>query len=267
MPLVQPLILEPSPAIDRVSAYWRAACCLSGYRPAGGPIQALATLAGGGTVTRLGLPLPWPDAVYYWPITGGGVVVLINGTTSIAQYALGVLLATPVNSPPFSPRVHPFFAAAALQVRAVLFPALLSLGGGTVFYMGHSLGGAVAQLLAGITQPWSVAGAWSMGQPRVGTASWVTAQTAPAERWTNQGDVVPLLPPSVNPLVDLSFLPFWTPQPLSYLHRGRRIHVWPSGEISDPAEMVSWDEGTAYLLTVLSGPGGWTRAHDTDIYL
>jgi pimeloyl-ACP methyl ester carboxylesterase len=266
VPLITPLALPAAPNTDRLSAYWRAALCRAGYGATGASVEPLADLAGALATLRVPLPSPWPSAAYLMAWPGGQVLVLINGTTVPQQYVAAVAGGLPAALPPWAGLVHLYFGFAAAAVWAAVSPVLAALAPTQVSYLGHSLGGAVAQLLATRPQPWPLGYCWTMGQPRVGTAAWAATLTVPAERWTAAGDPVPLLPPARDPLIDATFLPDWPIPPLSFAHVGRRLHLAPSGLISEPGEAGSWQEGTTALLASLQAGTAWADAHASDAY-
>lgn len=67
-------------------------------------------------------------------------------------------------------------------------------GSKTVWVCGHSLGGAMAVLVAAKIKP--SGGLYTYGQPRVGNADFVKTIDCPYYRYVNNNDVVPSVPPS-----------------------------------------------------------------------
>lgn len=63
-----------------------------------------------------------------------------------------------------------------------------------VWFCGHSLGGAIATILAS-RKPMRVAACYTYGGPRVGNKRWVTHQGFSNHRFVNNNDIVPRLPP------------------------------------------------------------------------
>jgi pimeloyl-ACP methyl ester carboxylesterase len=266
MSAVLPFTVAAAGAPDPMTAYWRCLCCAAGYlTDNAATLRALSLLVGATAVQPVEFPTPLPDIVYVVLFTGG-VMVLTNGTTQPQQYlvqAAGALLQVS----PYGPgQVNSYDLLAALAILATLAPILEGLAPAQVIYVGHSLGGAVTQLLAQRPQSWPVVGAWSAGQPRVGTRVWSQAYSPATERYTTPGDPVPMIPPSSNPLVDATFSPFWPIVPASYEHAGIRRYVFPDGEIGNPPEFPSWVEASLYLQDTVIGGTGWYGAHSPKTY-
>lgn len=263
---ISPFILNTTGPADRATDYWRACCCAAGYQADNAArLTAMATLVGATSVTTVPLGLPFPDRAYLL-IFPAGVVVLVNGTTDPRQFITSAVGAAVVLNPFGQGSVNSQFLLAALGALAALQPYLQAAAAAQVLYMGHSLGGAVSQLLAQRPQPWPVLGSWTCGQPRVGNSVWANGYTLPSLRYTTSGDPVPLLPPAFSQLVDSTYLPTW-PIPLtSYRHVGKRLHVLLDGSILEPQEAPSWIEGTTYLLLTTSGTTDWIGSHATTAY-
>jgi len=94
-------------------------------------------------------------------------------------------------------RVHSGFAHALAQVQDELLAALKPLNGYTRLYTGHSLGAALATLLAGIVPP---AHLYTIGSPRVGDPAFAaTLNGIPTGRCVDCCDVVTRIPPANVP--------------------------------------------------------------------
>ena len=122
--------------------------------------------------------------------------------------------------------VHAGFLAAADALLPGIIAALLPAGVDKaklkpIFLTGHSLGGALASLVALFLQREGlpVAGVYTFASPRVGNAAWRNAYTAAlgdrSYRVIAQGDLVPLLPSVLD----------------SYRHIGQEIMLEQSGRI------------------------------------
>jgi pimeloyl-ACP methyl ester carboxylesterase len=266
MSQLDPFNIPTGDGTDRFSAYWRAACCGAGYLPTSALLTSLVQAAGGAGASKITLTIPLPDALYVCPFPGGGVMVLVNGTTAPLQYVAAVLGAVPLPFAGWNGRVHSFFGVAATAVAAILAPVLTSLNPTKVVYVGHSLGGSVACLLAARAQPWRVAGCWTMGQPRTGDGTFALSYPVPYERWTNTGDPVPLIPPARNPALDLTLFPGFGPLVNQYEHAGVRRHLYPDGAFANLAEASTWTEGAAFLLGGALTGGAWAGDHATASY-
>ena len=96
----------------------------------------------------------------------------------------------------------------------------------TVWFSGHSLGGALATLAADRFP--STAGVCTIGSPRVGDRLFAAAFDARfgarAARYVNDADIVTHVP---------------TPFPLLYQHVGQLRHITPDGRITSQAPMLA----------------------------
>jgi hypothetical protein len=266
MSAILPFNLAPTAAPDVATSYWRCCCFAAGYLTDGAAtLSAMAGLVGATSVVTIPFSVPIPNRVYLL-LLPSGVVVLTNGTTHPAQYVTSAVGAATAVDIWGDGSVNGQLLGAAVVIDSVIHPMLEALSPPRVLYIGHSLGGAVSQLLAQRPQTWPVVGAWSAGQLRVGDGTWAAGYRLASERYTTPGDPVPMLPPAFSPLVDLTLFPLW-PIPLtSYRHVGTRRHVLLDGDVLTLPEEPSWAEGSAYLLSAISDETGWVGAHSTLTY-
>ena len=103
-----------------------------------------------------------------------------------------------------------------------------------LWFTGHSLGGAMAQLAAGRCDlaaiPATPAAAFTYGSPRVGNRRYVASHKVDHVRWVNNNDIVTKVPPT------------W----FRYRHRGNRIYITSTGAIHDRVDRATrlrdqWD--------------------------
>jgi triacylglycerol lipase len=89
----------------------------------------------------------------------------------------------------------------------------------TLWFTGHSLGGAMAAICAGRCQLSYIRsnprGLYTFGSPRIGSQRYVNYVRMEAYRWVNNNDIVPRLPPA------------W----LGYRHKGQEIYLNTYGKI------------------------------------
>jgi triacylglycerol lipase len=89
----------------------------------------------------------------------------------------------------------------------------------TLWFTGHSLGGAMATILAGrcflAHIPATPKGVYTFGAPRVGTKRYINSVEVDLTRWVNNNDIVPRVPPT------------W----LGYRHTGRRLYINTYGKV------------------------------------
>ena len=95
----------------------------------------------------------------------------------------------------------------------------------TLWFTGHSLGGAMAKICAGRcllshirSEP---SGLYTYGSPRVGDKAYVNYTDIPHFRWVNNNDIVARVPP------------FW----FGYRHSGQEMYLDRNGKLSD---MQGW---------------------------
>lgn len=121
-------------------------------------------------------------------------VVIFRGTTGFRNWLLD-LDAWPVDWPPGG-RVHRGFTDALAQIWPELETALSLEATGTLFFCGHSLGGALAMLAASMRMPDAV---YVFGAPRVGDRTFCqTIEPDRAFNISNGRDIVPSLPPALK---------------------------------------------------------------------
>lgn len=89
----------------------------------------------------------------------------------------------------------------------------------TLWFTGHSLGGAMATISAGRCYlahiPAIPKGVYTFGSPRVGTKRYINHADVNLVRWVNNNDIVPRIPPT------------W----MGYRHTGRRIYINTYGKV------------------------------------
>jgi len=89
----------------------------------------------------------------------------------------------------------------------------------TLWFTGHSLGGAMATISAGrcflAHIPAMPTGVYTYGAPRVGTKRYINSVDVDLTRWVNNNDIVPRVPPT------------W----MGYRHTGRRIYINTHGKV------------------------------------
>ena len=119
-------------------------------------------------------------------------------------------------------RVHTGFADALGQVRAELLPALANpkYEKYRKIFAGHSLGAALATLLASIQKPDRL---FTIGSPRVGDAAFVaTLNGVNSTRYVDCSDLVTRVPPE-----NLGLLHYAHVGPMIYIDRKGAIHANP----------------------------------------
>jgi triacylglycerol lipase len=115
-------------------------------------------------------------------------------------------------------RVHRGFKREVDDLWPVL-ENLIAVDKRTLWFTGHSLGGAMATIAAGRCFlshiPAVPKGVYTFGAPRVGTKRYINSVEVDLTRWVNNNDIVPRVPPT------------W----LGYRHTGTRIYINTYGNV------------------------------------
>ena len=114
-------------------------------------------------------------------------------------------------------KVHKGFASALEVVRSRLEEAIREVGECRILYTGHSLGAAMATLMAGVGPPGAL---YTFGCPRVGDAAFVEAlKDIKSYRYVDCCDGVARVPPAIG------YRELGVPY---YIQRDRRVTIDPS---------------------------------------
>lgn len=210
-----------------------------------------------------------PTTAYLLPTTAvatldiGYNLVAFAGTQNVQQVYTEIYAAFPTLWFAGSGLVNAYFAAAA----TALYPRVIDGSNPALPYVlvGHSLGGALAQLVADILidEGKTVAGVYAVGSPKVGNQTWAQNLRFPLYQLRATDDPVPSLPPdSVNPL---PFTPGRWLKALKlvetavgiglYQQAGTMQGIDPSGTFTNLTE----DMGL-YAITMAFATGTW-RSH------
>lgn len=266
---INPHIVQPAAGLHRLQAYWFVSVCRAVYFRDVSRGQALHNLIGPAIGIRVQVPGLLVPAAEVWRYGGAFAVVVIEGTTEWQQYIVQASGSPLVTGPIWPGRVGTFWALASLLLYPDLVQVLEQLGLQLCSVCGHSMGGALAQLLAhaldarpGI----DVAGVYTLASPRVGDGTYAAGNALPQVRLTQRGDPVPLLPPSLNQPLDLTLLDLFPMPPTSYRHWGTRYHLDVDGAVYLPDEQSTWTEAGLALQVVVSGDQSWYTGHSSEEY-
>lgn len=267
MPTIRPFDINPATGpIDRFTLYWYCAICNQAYSPSGETLDQLYALAGATSVTRYEIPgavIPYLD---YAVFPGDRALISIVGTRQWEEFALQAVGANLIAAEPWPGTVGFYWSSLAITLFDLIETELIESEIQTVALAGHSQGGAIAQLLIELinslpdTDTQCIV---TMGSPRSGNPEFAASlQNTPYARMTNQGDVVPMLPPSISTPLD-RFLWLLPPPPnTSFQHGGTRINLFDNGVDTNPPEEPTWLEGSKALIDgVRGGIGGWVNNH------
>lgn len=213
----------------------------------------------------------WQDASFVLPgfcVFVGATTVLIGveGTTGASllspQWLANILGSVQANLPPIPGAVSTYFGSAASALGALILPIIGPyLSTRRVVFTGHSLGGAIAQILFATLAPLCLAGANCMvlGSPRVGNPVFATA-VSNARRLAVDGDCVPGLPPIVWAASTNTYPIPGAPPFAIYQHGGQGQTLFEDGHVDDSDNPPS----TAQVLQILLD-GSWP-VHFTSSY-
>lgn len=241
------------------NAWWLAECALLAY----GDGQLLATRFATDTQLRRS-GLTWEtiegrgDTFGFLMFNDRFVVATLRGTRVLGlqdPLAFQASLApsfndivTDVRFPqaPFGGgHVHSGFADAFQAFGSNLRKRLdaLAAGGRSVWFAGHSLGGALATLAAERFDPGRFQGLYTFGCPRIGDAAFASLLNVPTHfRFVHDQDLIPRLPP-----------------PVRYVHAGRLVYIDHDGVVTpdaDPSTVMDLFEGQVDWSAVMAGVTG-----------
>lgn len=203
---------------------------------------------------------------------GEKAIISLCGTRSLLQLSGQIVGSSMVMDTPGEGRCGAFWAEYANRISPFLDQAIGGLPGDKpALVHGHSLGGAIATILAAryrFTGNRNVAALVTTGQPRAGGESLNANLPASYTRIVNQGDPVPGIPPATNAataigtLATLGFVNFL------YEHGGRQWLLTNTsfGPGNDPS--VPNTLGT-FLDATMQGDGfaaGVNQYHDVNVY-
>lgn len=184
------------------------------------------------------------------------VVAAFRGTNENRFWVEGLSYGQ-VDAPPG--RVHEGLARAAGSVRRELLAALFDVGAveKRVWLTGHSLGGAVAMLLARdlFAQGFEPVLLCTYGSPRVLDPDAAAAFETPTYRFVNTEDPVPDFP--------------WPTLFGTYAHAGRLVYLLPSGQVAEVRHAPHLARRIDRAMTLGDPPahGAWFEEHRLASYL
>lgn len=192
--------------------------------------------------------------------SGKTAIVVVRGTQ---RHAIDVLMDLqflwPVKDASGG-RVHRGFRRGANRLAAAgVWDWLKGAEPENVWFCGHSLGGAVASVLASDALaeahlPWATINLFTIGQPRTGTECWadtltqaVAGNSGQIERFAHPLDPIPRLPPSGYKLLP------------NYQHHGDTRIITPTGEVYPDATLP--ERIALFLQMVLFSPMRSLKSH------
>lgn len=183
------------------------------------------------------------------------MLIALRGTESFADWLTNLQV---VRDPgPCRSSVHEGFQdalhAASLRVGKILGEELVDH---EIWLTGHSLGGALASLLAAelLDMKLPVGGLFTFAAPRAGDSDLASCLDKKLElkahwRIVNEDDMVPHLPPK------------W----LGFLHAGNRVLLMNSGKVrKDPRSWQGWEKRFSTWLSTMFNPPRIANPHRLD---
>jgi len=227
--MLDPFSVNPAGPLQRHLLYWYATVCRSSANAT--KLSALHLAAGASSIDRnpvAGFALIPSFTVATYP--AGKFVVSIEGTTTVNQWLLHMGGQGTVASSTHGGFVSVTLLQVAQAVESLITPKL-SANLTEWVLTGHSMGGGLAALLYrfyigppfGTIQPKAIV---DFGSPKVGNGQYASGQTLPRWRVTNEGDPVPLLPPTIAPGLGFPLGRRRAGIELNWQHWGTRLHLW-----------------------------------------
>lgn len=211
------------------------------------------------------------DSIQPFQNSGAEAIVCCAGQTAIVAVRgtqkgwLDLLRDTQFLFPLKQPvgRVHRGFRRSADKLlNAFLMPFLRECGFKEIWFCGHSLGGAVATVLArdAVNEFEAKINLFTIGQPRTGTADWasnveqvIKGTGGRVERFVHPSDLVPRVPPAGR-----NILP-------DYRHVGQsKIIMGPTSIIDGDSQLESF---LSTLFSLKKSPLSFISAHGSAKYV
>lgn len=196
-------------------------------------------------------------------ITPTRVFVAVQGTSGFEQWVANFLVSAQIPFPGVGGQVDALFgfdaAAIFARIQATVVPALSSR---RLVLLGHSLGGAICQVLANLFAPFASSGlgCFVMGCPRVGDPSFAAGVANVVFRCENTDDPILGLPPVIWAGPG-SIFPIPGPPPLAtYNHGGTVKTLDAQGNLSDGSQIISIGAILSQLLA-RNAPTHWAQEY------
>lgn len=188
-------------------------------------------------------PADWVrPAIYAW-VGSDILLVSFTGTNALWQWVGQVLGSAQAPQPRIPGQVSVFWGAIGIACWAGIVPFLNDhLGGRTLVFVGHSLGGALAQVAGSLANiyDWPIGGIYCLGAPRVGNQAFADSIGAFTWRLEDTLDPIVALPPELWAGVGSNF-PLPGPGPFAtYVHAGVASTMDPYGQLvqgSNPTDL------------------------------
>lgn len=227
----------------------------------GGLIRTCEALSPGRIYVLNGL-VPGTFAVVIFKSDYGFNVVSVAGTSDLYQLVAQLFGSFLVNCDGLSGQVGGYFAFDM----SLILPAITNICEENIplVCMGHSLGGASAEVLAaylGTRKGYTIKGVYTIGSPKPGDAAFALNATYPIYRLINQADIVPSIPTDVPGIGMVLGLPIVSGDWSSFVQMGSPITQLADGTWQNDETFLS----PSLILSVLVNGG--VSFHSVDSYL
>lgn len=234
MPIIDPFDFAPLGSFNRTHAYFMCTWMRCQYQSDNGNAlwdDKIAALMGASNfqvfphLEEEGFFYPRTDVA---AIPGRSTVTMVRGTSVFPDEIIAEIQAADLwTQEPWAGRVGRYFGIVATRTLSRISTALQTQG----LFAGHSLGGAIADMIGLGGSKFFTAGA-----PREGDGTYANSRPAPLKlRLVNNGDPVPLIPfSSATPLdfLDLE-VPFFIWSHF-FRHWGQKRVLWEDGTTTYP---------------------------------
>lgn len=235
---------------------WSTPPTRSDLRAAAGVLSALAT--GGGAADLLNLiadgPVSQIDAGAFVPsslvqVTADYLLVAVSGTQNWLQWVCNFLGSNQTSNGNYPGRVNAYFSDACDALLGHLGSYLGALPSHRVVLLGHSLGGAIVQLLSSNLQGRAPRGILTIcfGSPVVGNADYASAVENSPFLVQDTDDPFPSLPPAVWVGTGTPWTGFSGLVPATYVRSGEVLSLDADGTLSESDNTMSFTDAVSVV--------------------
>ena len=180
-------------------------------------------------------------------ITPDYLLIAISGTENWLQWICHFLGSSQVTNSNYPGKVNGYFAANADSLLEAITDFIPLLETRRLVVLGHSFGGAIAQLVATKLQGEATRGVVTIvfGCPRVGDPKFADSATYPCFRVQTFGDCVPSFPPINWAGLGTPWTGFINLVPATYSHGGTVVTLDENGKLGDTDNTMGFTDGVS----------------------